>query len=160
MNRVVGIARFVCALFTGTFAGFLVGVLVLELALRGYDEHVYTQVRHVELVRLDDLASATLVPALLTAALLVALTARGRGRGFWLTTAALALLATVFVISLLVNLPINGDQVGWSVQAPPRDWAGIRDEWQIAHAARTAAAVVAFGCLLAAAMTRPPARGR
>jgi uncharacterized membrane protein len=154
VGRVVGIARFVSMIFTGIFAGFLVGVLVLELTLRGYDAHVYTQMRQVELVRLDDLASATLVPALLAAGLLAALTARVRDRGFWLATAALVLLLTVFAVSLLVNLPINSDQLGWSVQAPPRDWANIRDEWQGAHAVRTAAAVIAFGCLSAATTAR------
>lgn len=57
-----------------------------------------------------------------------------------------------FVNGVLVNLPINGDQVGWSVTAPPAGWADIRDRWQIAHAVRTVAAVLAFALLVAAAI--------
>lgn len=149
-DSLVGLIRFLSLTFAGLFAGFLVGVLILELSLRDYDGSVYTQVRQVELDRLDTLASVTLIPALITTAILIALTVRGRGRAFWLTLTALVLLASVFVTTLIVNLPINGDQVGWSVTAPPADWAGIRDRWQIAHAVRTVAAVLAFASLGAA----------
>jgi hypothetical protein len=45
------------------------------------------------------------------------------------------------------------------VLAPPQDWADVRDRWQIAHLARTIAAVCAF-IVLAAAVSRsgPPRR--
>jgi uncharacterized membrane protein len=151
-DSLAGYIRFLSLTFAGLFAGFVNGVLVFELSLRNYDGSVYTQVRQVELDHLDTLASATLIPALITTAILVALAARGRGRAFWLTLAALVLLMTVFVLTLIVNLPINGDQAGWSVTAPPADWAGIRDRWQIAHAVRTVAAVLAFALLVAAAV--------
>jgi uncharacterized membrane protein len=156
-NVVMNIVRFAGLLFGGLFAGFLVAVLVIELTLRRFDASVYTQVRHVELVRLDDLAAATLVPALVAAALLVIVAARRRGRTLWLALTALVLLVAVFVMSLLVNVPINTQQLAWSVQAPPADWASVRDRWQIAHAVRTAAALLAFGCLSAAAMRTSPA---
>jgi hypothetical protein len=138
-------------LFTGLFAGFLLGVLVLENSLRGYGAAVYTQVRQVELDSLDTLASVTLIPAIVTTVLL-ALRTRGNDRR--LVLAALALLALVFVTSLAINLPINGDQAGWSVQSPPADWASIRDRWQLAHLIRTLAAILAFASLTAATLTR------
>lgn len=153
-NRVIAAtARFGSLLFGGLFAGFLVTVLVIELTLRDFGAAVYTQVRQVELVHLDDLASATLIPTLLAVVVLVVSTARQRDRSFWLSLTALALLATVFATSLAVNLPINHDQHAWSVQAPPVDWASVRDRWQTAHAVRTGAALLAFGCLSAAAIT-------
>ena len=64
-------ARFTGLVFAGLFAGFLIGVLVLELSLRNFDGTVYTQVRLVELDSLDKLAIATLLPALLGTAVLV-----------------------------------------------------------------------------------------
>jgi uncharacterized membrane protein len=146
------IVRLAGLLLGGIFAGFLVTVLVLESTLRGFDAAVYTQVRQVELVRLDDVASATLIPTLTATALLVAFAARTRGPAFWPTLTALVLLVTVFVTSLVFNIPINQDQVTWNVQAPPPDWASVRDRWQVAHAVRTAAALLAFGCLSRAAM--------
>jgi uncharacterized membrane protein len=155
-NPTVPITRFVGLLFAGLFAGFLLGVLVLELSLRNFNASVYTQVRHVELDRLDDLASVTLIPALIATALLAFAAARRRERSFWLTLTALVLLVTTFAISLSVNLPINTDQAAWDVLAPPADWASVRDRWQIAHVVRTGATLLAFGCLSAAAMARTP----
>ncbi|MDX6246661.1 MAG: hypothetical protein QOF10_21 [Kribbellaceae bacterium] len=135
-------------LFTGLFSGFLLGVLVLEKSLRAYDAAVYTQVREVELDSLDKLASATLIPALVCTAVVAVLTIRARGNDRWFVLAAVALLVLVFVTSLAVNLPINGDQADWSVQAPPADWASVRDRWQLAHAVRTVSAVLAFCSLI------------
>jgi uncharacterized membrane protein len=151
MSRVlVGIVRFVGLLSAGIFTGFLVAVLVFELSLRRFDGLVYAQVRQVELVRLDDLAAATLIPATITAIVLAVAGARTRGRALWLPLTAAVLLAGIFVLTLTVNLPINSDQLGWDVKAPPADWASVRDRWQLAHAVRTCAAVLAFGCLIAA----------
>jgi uncharacterized membrane protein len=153
-NPLVRSIRFLSLVFSGLFAGFVVGVLVFESSLRHYDRFVYAQVRQVELDRLDTLASVTLIPALITTAVLVVFAVKIRGRVFWLTLAGLILLVTVFVTTLVFNLPINSDQAGWSVKAPPTDWASIRNRWQIAHAVRTCAAVFAFGFLSAAAMNR------
>jgi uncharacterized membrane protein len=148
---IVGTARFGGLLFGGLFAGFLLAVLVLELAVRRFDASVYTQVRHVELAGLDVLASATLLPALAATALLVVADRKLR-RTFWLTLTALVLLVFAFVISLLINVPINAEQLAWTVQTPPAHWATARDRWQLSHVVRTGAAVLALGCLAAAAL--------
>ena len=153
-DALLRLIRFLSLTFGGLFAGFLVCVLVLESSLRQYDRSVYTQVRHIELDRLDTLASVTLIPAMITTVALVAAAVRTRGRVFWLTLAALALFLTAFVTTLIVNLPINSDQADWSVKAPPADWASVRDRWQAAHAVRTIAAVLAFALLGIAAMRR------
>ena len=148
------VLRAASLLFTGLFAGFLLGVLVLENSLRGYDASVYTQVRKVELDSLDTLASVTLIPALVSTLILAVLTIRARGNDRWLLLAAFALLALVFVTSLAINLPINGDQADWSGQAPPSDWASVRDRWQLAHVVRTVSAVLALCSLTAAAVSQ------
>ncbi|MDX6259298.1 MAG: hypothetical protein QOH84_986 [Kribbellaceae bacterium] len=137
--------RFANLWFAGLFAGFLLTVLVLEQSLRRFDAQVYTQVRQVELVRLDTLASVTLLPAIITTGLLVLRSRRAPA------VAALVLLLGVVVLTLVVNLPINHDQAGWVVQSPPADWADVRDRWQLAHLARTVAALVAFGLLIGGA---------
>lgn len=61
---------------------------------------------------------------------------------------------------MLVGVPINTDQQGWSVLAPPSDWARVRDRWQIAHLIRTTTAVCAFITLVAAAITPAPPGAR
>jgi uncharacterized membrane protein len=151
-SRTAAAARFVSLLFAGIFAGFLLTALIVELSLRRFDGTIYTQVQHVLLIGMPAFASATLFPAIVsTAVLVVVLRARGRGR--WLTLSALILLVAAFVISLTINVPINARELTWNAQTPPSDWADVRDRWQIAHAIRTSAVVIAFG-LLGAAATR------
>jgi hypothetical protein len=140
-------ARFTALTFAGVFAGFLITVLVLELSMRTADGAVYTEIRHVELIGLDVLATVMLVPAAAATAVVAAARFPVGGAARWLPSAALLLLVSVFVLTVAVNLPINADQHGWVAATPPPDWASIRDRWQLAHAARTAAAVLAFGCL-------------
>ncbi|GAA2076983.1 hypothetical protein GCM10009801_32750 [Streptomyces albiaxialis] len=147
------LAHLVSLLCAGLFAGFLVAVLVLENSLRSYGAPVYTQVRQVELDGLDKLAAATLIPATAATLLLVVLAFRARARARWLALAALVLMAVVLVVTVSVNLPINSEQLDWSVRTPPADWADERDRWQLAHVVRTVAALAAFA-LLATAMTR------
>ncbi|MFE6487320.1 anthrone oxygenase family protein [Streptomyces sp. NPDC057757] len=154
-SPVARIARWAGLFFSGVFAGFLVAVLVLESSLRRFDRHTYTQVRHAELDSLDRLAAVTLLPALIATASLLAVTYRARRRPRWSTLTALVLLVGILVLTLVVNLPINADQLDWNAQAPPADWATVRDHWQIAHGVRTAAAVLAFGALIADATATP-----
>ncbi|MGY2093597.1 anthrone oxygenase family protein [Nocardia gipuzkoensis] len=146
-------------MLTGIFAGFMAGVLALELSLRSFDGTVYTQVRLVELEWLDTFATFTLLPAIAaTAAAVVQVYRRGSGGAMW-GAVALALLVSVVVISAAVNLPINAEQLDWSVVAPPADWAQVRDRWQIAHLVRTVAAVAAFICLIGIAEMSQSRRG-
>jgi uncharacterized membrane protein len=154
------IARFIGLLFSGLFAGFLVAVLVLENSLRSFDGAVYTQVRQVELDALDRLAAFTLIPALIATAALVVLGFRARSRTRWPAGAALVLMVAVFALTVAVNLPINADQLDWSVRTPPADWADVRDRWQLAHAVRTVAAVSAFALLAAASVFPRHTTGR
>jgi uncharacterized membrane protein len=152
-SAIVRLVRGSSLLFAGPFPGFLLAVLVLEHSLRTYGASVYTQVRLVELDSLDKLASATLIPALVCAVIVAFVSIRARGNDRWLVLAAFVLRVPVFVTSLAINVPINGDQADWSVQALPTDWANIRDRWQLAHAVRTVCAVLAFTLLTAAAQS-------
>lgn len=148
-------STYAAMLFSGLFAGFLTTVLILEASLRDAGPSVYTQVRLIELEHLDDLATALLVPAILSAATMTAIAFVGRGRrNQWTILTALLLLLVTLAISATISVPINTAQLGWSVSSPPGDWSSVRDRWQLAHVARTATAVLAF-ILLTAAALRP-----
>jgi len=144
---------FVAVLFSGLFAGFLTTVLVVEATLRGYGSAVYTQVRLIELAHLDDLATALLLPAILTSVALAVAAFRRHGSSRWLPLTAVVLLLATLVISVSISVPINTAQASWSVVAPPADWSAVRDRWQLAHVARTTTSVLAFVLLTVAAMT-------
>ncbi|MGW4771912.1 anthrone oxygenase family protein [Nocardia sp. NPDC004278] len=148
------IARLIGLLFGGIFAGFLTTVLVLELSMRDQVGSVYAQVRQIELIGLDVLATVTLLPALLATAILVVATFRKKGAARWLPSFALVLFVGVLILTVVVNLPINADQRDWIVSMPPPDWVTVRDRWQVSHAVRTVAAVIAFCCLSVAALDR------
>jgi uncharacterized membrane protein len=145
--RLMRLAHFVALLFSGVFAGFVVAVLVLENSLRSYNASVYTQVRQVELDALDKLAVATLAPAAVATLVLGILAFRARSRLRWFATAAFALMIAIFAVTASINLPINSDQLDWSVHTPPADWADERDRWQLAHVIRTVTALLAFAVL-------------
>lgn len=154
----LAVARFASLTFSGVFAGFLITVLVLELSMRTLGGSVYIEVRHVELIGMDVLASVMLVPAAAATAVVVAGRFRAGGAARWLPTIALLLMVSVVVLTVAVNLPINADQHSWVATTPPPDWASVRDRWQLAHAVRTVAAVLAFGCLSVGEIRRPMPR--
>jgi len=141
--------RWASLTFSGLFAGFLLAVLVIESALRSYGGSTYVSVRLVELDGLDRLATVTLLPALATTAIAIALEFALGTKPPVSLVVALALLAVVLLVSLTVNLPINAQQQSWSVSHPPSDWASVRDRWQLAHLVRTVSAVAAFTLLSA-----------
>ncbi|AGZ51683.1 anthrone oxygenase family protein [Mycobacterium kansasii] len=147
-------SAYLAVLFSGLFAGFLITVAVLESSLRGAGASVYAQVRLIELDRLGGLAAVLLVPAIAAATALTLYMVRRRGRGGRWVLVALLMLLTATAISAAVSVPINNAQQGWSVLVPPSDWSGVRDRWQLAHAARTTAATLAF-VLLTVVTTAP-----
>jgi hypothetical protein len=153
-------SAFAAVLFSGLFAGFLTTVLVFETSLRGYGAAVYTQVRLIELQHLDDLATALLLPGILATAALTLASIRHRGSRRWLALTGLLLLMATLAISVSISVPINTAQQSWSVLAPPVDWSHVRDRWQLAHAARTTTAGLAFVLLTAVAMGPPSQRSR
>ncbi len=156
MSAAVKIARFVNLLCGGLYAGLLVAVLCVEVTLRGVGPDVYTIVEQVKHANLNVLAAATIVPTLASGALLLVLAREPRGWAFALTLVGLLCAVVALTITLLVNVPINAAQLAWSPQAPPADWAAIRDRWQLAHTLRTTAAIAGLSCQILATLMPAP----
>ncbi|MFJ2844040.1 anthrone oxygenase family protein [Streptomyces griseofuscus] len=95
------------------------------------------------------------VPTFIAVVVLVFLARRAGSPVLRPAAAALVLLVLALVVTFVVNAPIDLDQFDWNAQAPPADWAAVRDRWQIAHAVRTAFCVIALGCLGVAIIDRP-----
>ena len=158
MARLARPARFLSAFAGGTYAGFLLGVLVLEWSLRGFGPAVYTQVQQVKHLHLNVLAGVLLTALLATDLLLVALDWRIEPRNLPLDALGLACAAGALAVTLLVNVPVNAAQMTWTVAAPPPDWAAVRDRWQVAHALRTALASLGFAAQLIVIVALSPPR--
>ena len=159
-RRATTIIRFANLLFAGIYAGFLVSVLFVEAALRGFPPAVYVVVEQVKHTNLNLLAAGSLAGLIATSLLLLALLRPVRSPSFRLTLAGLGCGLAALAITLTVNVPINALQMAWDPQAPPADWAQVRERWQAAHAARTAASLAGFGCQILAALAPQPASWR
>jgi uncharacterized membrane protein len=96
-----------------------------------------------------------LMPAsLLSALVLCVLLFRGRQtRARLFASAALVLMATVLVITLAVNVPIDRQIQSWTTAALPPDWMAIRDRWEFYHGLRTLVSLAALACLFVSTLS-------
>jgi uncharacterized membrane protein len=156
-NTLVKITRYVSLLGCGMLAGVAVTVLVLELALRRLNGQEYARVRQAEFAFFTPFIGAVFLPTLVAVAMLVIHARKTHSITLRPAVIALALLLLALLLSLAVNGPINVT-AELECAGSPADWARIRDRWQIAHAVRTLAIVLALGYLSAAILTaRSPA---
>ena len=96
----------------------------------------------------------------LTAGLILLLLLRNpRTAAFALASISVLCIVVLITTTLLVNVPINAEMMTtWSVEAPPANWAQVRDQWNVFHSIRTVLAILAFGCQIAAVLMRQPVR--
>jgi quinol-cytochrome oxidoreductase complex cytochrome b subunit len=129
-------------------------VLVLELALRELDGSAYVAVRHAEYDYFTWFIGLVFLPTIVTVVMFVITTYKAHSPLRRPALLALGLIVVAIAITLAVNGPINVEQLSWSTQSPPADWAAVRDRWQIAHAVRTLALILALVALSAPATAR------
>jgi hypothetical protein len=139
--------RAVAKLSSAVLAGVALTVLVLELALRRLDGPGYVRVRKAEFSYFNWFIGLVLAPTLIAVVVLVVQTRRSHSRLLSPELLALGLLMVAIAITLVVNGPINLEQLKWNPAAPPPNWSQVRDRWQIAHAARTAVLVLNLAVL-------------
>lgn len=155
-GTLAGITRPASQICCGILVGVALTVLVLELALRSLDGPHYVLVRQAEYAYFTWFIGAVFVATLIAVTMAVVQAYKTDTALLRPTLIALALILLAVVITVVVNGPINLEQQGWNAQAPPTDWAHIRDRWQIAHAVRTAALCLALGSLTVRVPSRRP----
>lgn len=143
----IRIIRSASQLCCAILVGVALTVLVLELALRRLDGPAYVAVRHAEYDYFTWFIGLVFVPTIVTVIMLVVTTYRAHSPLRRPALLALGLIVVAIAITLAVNGPINVEQLSWSTQSPPADWAHLRDQWQIAHAVRTLALILALAAL-------------
>ena len=65
------------------------------------------------------------------------------------TIAAFVLMLVAMIITLVVNVPIDGEIQSWTTGTLPSDWSAIRDRWEFYHGLRTVISLFALACLFA-----------
>ena len=147
---------FLFALVVGVFWGTWFS---LSRSMNAITAPTLLEVGHTMIANLGG-PMAVLMPATLVSAVpvLLMLYRRGRRRSFYLLLAGTALLVVALIITLRVNVPIDGAIARWTVDTLPSDWTAIRNRWEVYHAARTFISLAGFGSALAAVgWSRPDA---
>lgn len=67
-----------------------------------------------------------------------------------LSAAALGCGLAEVALTVTRNVPLNEQVQSWSAEAPPADWAAVRDRWMVGHRLRTGLSLVGLGCQIAA----------
>lgn len=68
---------------------------------------------------------------------------------FALSLAGFILCIGDMLVTVLVNVPINGKVQSWQPDAPPEDWKLLRDRWERFHNIRALLSVLGFALFAA-----------
>ena len=137
------------------FAGLLAGAEIAVHYGTIVPHHLLTdtaqlQVRQSMTRRLRVLMPLLFLPALLTTTALTVL--HRTGRELEVRGAALALLLVWIATRVIATVPINSASMEWNPAAPPEGWKELVTRAERFHVAGVWAAVIAFVCLLLAAL--------
>ena len=78
--------------------------------------------------------------------------ARAVPAAFALSLVGLVLCLGDMLVTVLVNVPINGEVQSWQPDAPPVEWRRLRDRWERFHSIRTLLIVSGFALFAASAV--------
>jgi uncharacterized membrane protein len=141
---------FLFALITGVFWGTWFSLSRSIAAIR---PETFLEIGHTMIVNLARPMSILMPAALICCAILIVMLRRDRhAGGLYLAIASFVLMVVALVITLTVNVPIDGEINQWTVGTLPADWMAIRDRWEFYHALRTFASLGSFGCAVASAL--------
>lgn len=142
----------VLALLVGAMFGVLMGADPRPLSVTAWVEQHQNAVRGLN-VLLPVMGAICIV---LTLAL--AFLAKDDRRVRTLLAASAILLIAAALITRFGNQPINALVMTWTPQAPPANWAELRDQWWRLHVVRTLAGIGALALTLLAVLPRSGVR--
>jgi len=152
----VRVISIVCTgLAAGVFLGHGMGVAFAGPQLSASSFVQLQQIIHTQFVPMMPIL---LAGAAGTSILWAYLIRASRGFDLWFVLFAATAMVATFVLTRVVNVPINEQLMTWSVQAPPVNLTELWQPWQRAHSIRTVLALLAFVLLASAASTFVPDR--
>ncbi len=131
----------------GILAGIGVGIAAMETANLKLDGTMYTTVERHKHAIVTPVTLALDFPCVITGSY-VAWRNRGVNKDVTaLTVSSVVTITITFILSILINAPINrAQQHEWDPQNPPKNWMQVRDRWNIFHVVRSIFAVVSLAC--------------
>jgi uncharacterized membrane protein len=139
------------ALVAGVFWGTWVS---LSRSMTTITPATFLEVGHTMIGNLGGLMSI-LMPAALVSGIVLAvmLIRRGQRRSGVFAIASLILLVAALIITLVINVPIDGQIQSWNVTTLPNNWTGIRDRWEFFHGLRTIASLASLACVFGSTLS-------
>jgi len=157
----LNIARFIHMFLNGILAGIGVGIAATETANLKLDGTMYTTVERHKHAVVTPLTLSLYFPCVLAGSF-VAWRERGGNKGVTaLTVSSIVTITITFILSILINAPINrSQQHEWDPQNPPKNWVQMRDRWNKSHVVRSVFAVVSLACNVLAWQQSGSERGK
>jgi hypothetical protein len=136
--------QFVALLLTALSMGVHFGTWLTEGPLRDTQSGAL----FIEVHKGRDRVVARIMPLLGSASLIFlalgVFLVRAVPAAFILSLAGLLLCIGDMLITVLVNVPINGKVQGWQPDSPPLEWTLLRDRWERFHGIRSLLVVSGF----------------
>ncbi|GEM_PF-757942 len=146
--NLLNLSRFINLLSTGLLTGILFGdrwgTTPVRPTLSASCFTQFQQGLHLNYVPLMPILMGISILSGVTASLL--LRRFFKSRDFLFTAAGTLCIAGVFILTLIVNVPINNALMTWQITAPPPDWQELWRPWEQSHTVRTVVAVAGFVC--------------
>ena len=134
-------ASLAATLGVGLLAGILIGTGMAQSTARALPAPAWILRFQLE----DNLFAKAMPPVMLGTLLALAVaTLLSQGAARWMFLASLVLMAAVLLITIGFEVPLNKQIHSWTADAPPPQWAQLRDLWLRRHVLRTIAATLAF----------------
>jgi uncharacterized membrane protein len=154
----VRLVQFVNVLLFALVMGVFWGTwFSLSRSIASITPETFLEVGHTMIANLGGPMSVLMPAALVSSVLvLIVLFRQRRHEAFNLALASLALMIGALIVTLAVNVPIDGEINLWTPKTLPADWTLTRDRWELFHTVRTFASIGALGFAVASAMRWAP----
>lgn len=137
------------ALVTGVFWGTWLG---LSRSMTSLSPETFLEVGHAMIGNLGTIMALLMPAAMLATLPVLYLQYRRRSKAFYPTLAGLLLFIAALLITLIVEVPIDGLIEQWTLNSLPANWQELRARWEFFHVIRSWISVAGLALLLIGAL--------
>jgi uncharacterized membrane protein len=150
------IIRAVAVISSGLYSGIIFGDRIgASYSRAALSPGAFIQFQQVQHLHFKPILMPLTIIAVLASVIWALQLWRGPKRAeFWLASAAAAAMLLAFIVTRVVNFPINDALMTWSAAMPPTDVRELWSPWERAHSVRAAASVAAFALQVIALVIR------
>lgn len=118
-------------------------------------EQTFLDIGHTTIRNLG-IPMSILMPLSLISAIVLLLLMPKRSKAFALALAGFLLMIVALIVTLAIEVPIDGQIEQWTVATLPSDWQQLRDRWEFYHTIRTFVSIGALGLVTASSLVDRP----